>query len=317
MLFFRYKMRDLESLEPSIDHNVTVRVINSPTDFWCQMSDNSYEYLQEKLSESYLKDSAKLQQVEDGSKCVVKLNEKEFFRGSVLGSDLDEDRVTVLCVDNGYIHEIAQSDLLEYKLEFEKFPQLAFLSALDIKTTTSEGEWNKEICDKFKEIVLECSEVEELPAYARVNIVRLEDDTVVVRLTIDRLVIGDHLIKLDMAELCDKIENLEIKEMKSESSEDVTEFGRFRNFRLQEDSEHNLFVVDCDSLDELVFHTKDSGGVIEEITEKIAEYVKDRETSEDNDSWKEGDCCLCKCPDDGLWYRANVLTLVEDKHQVS
>ena len=309
-------MRDFRGLEPTIDHNVKIRVINSPTDFWCQMSDNAYEYLQEKLLDSYSNSSDKLQNIEVGNRCVIKLKEEGFFRGYVLGLDLDEDRVTVLCVDNGYIHEVTQADIFKYKLEFDKFPQLAFLCAFDIKSVSPAVEWDKDVCDKLKEIVLESSEVEELPADARVNLVRLEEDSVIVKLTVGRLVIDDYLVKLDLAELCDKVEKLEIKEeLKSETSQEVSDFGSFVNIKLSVDSEHSLLLVDCDNLDELVFHTIDGAEVVEEIAEKIAEFVKDHEPSDEN--WLEGQACLGKCPEDNLWYRANILTVTEDKCQVS
>lgn len=312
---FRYKMRQFEVLEPTIGHPAVVQVINSPTDFWCQMSDNSYDYLQEKLLESY-KDTGncdKLQEVAVGSRCVVKFDDNEFFRGSIVEVDSETDKVTVLCVDNGIQHKVARSDVLQYKLEFDKFPQLAFPCALDIKAPKTESIWDKEVCDKFKEIVLELGEVEQLPAYGKVTINRLEEDKVIVKLTIDRLSIADHLVQIDMADICDSLKELEIKDQKA--SQKLFEFGSFVNIQLPVDSEHEVLLIDCDNLDRLVFHTLEDHTVLEEMSQKIMEFAKNHEPSED--SWSPGQSCLVKCPEDDLWYRANIVSELEEKLQVS
>ena len=279
------------------------------------MSDSSYDYLQEKLLDSYSGSSDQLQDVEVGSRCVVKLNENDFFRASVLKWDSEADKVTVICVDNGYIHEVKKGNLLQYKTELDKFPQLAFQCALDIKSMTSVDEWDKDVCDKFREVVLECSEVEQLPAYAKMTIVRLQGDLVIVKLTIDRLLVAEHLVKLDMAELCENVEKLEIKEdLDARPSQKPSDFGSFVNVRLPVDSEHDVHLVDCDNLDRLVFHTEEGITVIAEVTAKIAEFVKDHQPS--GESWSLGQGCLFKCPDDELWYRANIISAEDEKCQV-
>ena len=310
-------MRDFRLLEPQ---PAIVTVINSPTDFWCQISDNSYEYLQEKLVESYREASEELQDVEDGEvgvKCVVKLSDNEVFRGSVMDFDSESDKVTVLCVDNGYKHEVSKSDLKVYKTEFDKFPQLAFPCAFEIRTSKTYAYWDKATCDKFQEIVLELGEVEQLPAYSRLTIVRLkDDDTAIVKMNIDRLSIGDHLVKLELAEVCDRLEELEIKEEKpyNETSQKLPEFGSYLNIRLPVDAETDVHLIDCDNLDRLVFHTVEGEAAVEGMIEKIVEYVKDREPSED--SWTKGQSCLMKCPEDDLWYRANIMAETQEKYQV-
>ena len=309
-------MRDFGMIEPTIDQPAIVRVINSPTDFWCQISDNSYEYLQEKLSESCIETCEKLKDFEVGVRCVLKLSDNEFFRGSVIDLDSELDKVTVLCVDNGYRHEVSKSGLLEYKVEFDKFPQLAFPCAFDVRTSQTDTVWDKAVCDKFQEIVLELGEVEQLPAYGRLTIVRLkDDDTAIVRLTIDRLSIGDHLVTLELAEVCDRLEELEIKEkLDAQTSQKLSEFGSFVNIQLPEDSENDVHLIDCDNLDRLVFHTLEGEAVVEEMMGKIVEYVKDREPSEG--SWIKGQSCLVKCPEDDLWYRASIVAEMQEKYQV-
>ena len=310
-------MRDfrLDDPQPAI-----VTVITSPTDFWCQISDNSYEYLQEKLSESYRKTSEDLQDVEDGEisvRCVVKLGDQEYFRGSVFEFNSESDTVTVLCVDNGYTHEVAKSDLKTYKTEFDKFPQLAFPCAFKIRTSKAEEEWDKATCDKFKEVVLELGEVEKLPAYCSLTIVRLkDDDTAIVKMNMDRLSISDHLVKLDLAEVCDRLEELDIKDKPdAESSQKLPEFGSYVNIRLPLDAETDVNLVDCDNLDRLVFHTVKGEAAMEDLMGQIVEYVKDREPSGEEE-WAKGQSCLMKCPEDDLWYRANIVAEMQEKYQV-
>jgi hypothetical protein len=71
-------LRDLCEDDPTIStHNVLVTSITSLDEFWCRLQDNSYEFYQDKLQESYSDNREQLVDICKGminSMCLIKLN---------------------------------------------------------------------------------------------------------------------------------------------------------------------------------------------------------------------------------------------------
>lgn len=60
-------LRDLCDEDPTIStHNVLITSITNLNEFWCRLQDNSYEFYQDKLQESYSNNKDQLSDISKG-----------------------------------------------------------------------------------------------------------------------------------------------------------------------------------------------------------------------------------------------------------
>ena len=198
------------------------------------------------------------------------------------------------------------------------YPQLAFQCCLAGVRPVEPGPWNDKACKVFEQTLLEESGAETFPVSVHATIVIEDNGVVTVELRLGKKDLGELLVAQEVAILEEDFNESvsEDRTAKHGARNLVDEFGDFKHVILETDQDYDVVMEDYDELDRLVFHAQASSEVMDDLTAKIAEEVKGKEGGEGlPEDFKTGPC-LAKCPNDDLWYRANVLQIMDDKYQV-
>ncbi|XP_052774771.1 uncharacterized protein LOC128213245 isoform X2 [Mya arenaria] len=303
---YGYQIRDIGLDDPSIDgHAVVITVATDPGNFWCQLDDGTYFYHQDKLQNSYIEDKEPLADPKIGDQCIAQVSD-EFHRACITGKL--ENSCDIFLVDLGKRADgLVNSQLFQIKPEFATYPQLAFQCSLACLSPVETDTWNDKACKVFEHTMLEKSGEETFPVPARATVVVVEEGKVFVEVQVGKKDLSGVLVAQNVAKFDALPDNsvLEDKPKRKALRNFAEDFGTFKNVILDSDQDYEVVLIDCDDLDKLVFHTKSSLSTVDEIMCSIAEYVEGKQGGEGmEDDFCEGPC-LAKCPEDGLWYRAN------------
>lgn len=242
----------------------------------------------------------------EGAKCVV-LKDNEYHRATV--QSRSETSANVKLVDIGTDMDCELSDVYELRPDLSTYPQLAFPCAIAGISPVESDLWSNKASEVFRDSVLELSTCKNLPASAKATIVSVDNDIVQIELSIDRVDIADVLVEKGVALLMDgTISVIEDKgdQKLGHANTQKNEFGVFKNVILDTDCDYDVVMVDSEDVDRLVFHTKATSETMDKIAKCIAEFVEGKSGGEGIEGLESGPC-LAKCPEDGIWYRANLL----------
>ncbi|KFP35335.1 RING finger protein 17, partial [Chlamydotis macqueenii] len=150
--------------------SVVVCHINSPSDFYLQLSDSLDSLaLPKKIQETYEHEYGKNFEIVcpvEGQACIAKQEDGNWYRAQVIGLPSHQE-VTVKYVDFGNIANLTLKDIRRVKKEFLSFPEKAIRCRLAcIEPYKGANEWNREAKERFEEMtedkLMLCSVVETL-----------------------------------------------------------------------------------------------------------------------------------------------------------
>ncbi|KAL3869617.1 hypothetical protein ACJMK2_042282 [Sinanodonta woodiana] len=291
---FRYKELDLDAKSGTFE--VLLSHLTNPVDFWCQKWDNQkgITELNTRIQDSYSSDSETITDIITYLGCVV-LNTEDntYYRGVV--QKVNDQSVIVLCIDNGSEIQVPSENVKKLKPEFMDLPQQAFHCGLsDIMTNESlDGIWDVGACSRFRDLVCNMPLTAELARQSRC---------------------GKYLLKLYDGDVSIAQALVDGGYAKFRGALPVVDKGGYKQLRLEVDDEYEVTLVDNDEMDQLVFHAISQLDVIKDITERVAETVREMEKIETE--LNEGDLCLVRNRSSNTWYRGIVQVKADGQYEI-
>ncbi|XP_049584527.1 RING finger protein 17 isoform X2 [Syngnathus scovelli] len=140
----------------NVEHNVVVTHINSPDDFYIQLSDNmESSLLKARLQECYndknAEESLLLYCPVIGQACVARFDENMWYRAEVIGNP-GYRKVDVFCIDMGFMTTVLVSDLRKIKDEFFYLPALAIQCCLSDVLPLAGETWSDACVKRFNSL---------------------------------------------------------------------------------------------------------------------------------------------------------------------
>ncbi|KAI4503981.1 hypothetical protein M0802_000452 [Mischocyttarus mexicanus] len=261
-------------------YNVSVSHIDSPSQFWIQLTDEA-EILKEKQAElqTHIAACPLLNGIlEEGSLCAAVYSiDNMWYRAEVI--DADEDIVTVRFIDYGKTDVIDnKSDKIRALTDHLKsIKRFSTKSRLDIIPVDTE-DWSEATCDRFSNLVMTADVLEALIIS---NSIPKRIELFVNDKSISETLVEEHHAVKIYAEqdLIDEIIELEL----DPHSAFVSHIDSPSEFWVQEEKS----IADLEVMSDR-FMVADMFPKVDEITENLL--------------------CVAKYPDDDQWYRARVIS---------
>ncbi|XP_015178527.1 PREDICTED: maternal protein tudor isoform X2 [Polistes dominula] len=261
-------------------YNVIVSHIDSPSQFWIQLTDEA-EILKQKQSElqTYISGCPILNGIlEEGSLCAaVDSINNMWYRAEVL--DADEDIVMVRFIDYGKTDVIDnKSDKIRALTDYLKsIKRFSTKSRLDIIPVDSE-DWSESTCDRFNNIVMTADSLEALIIADSIpkRVELFVNDKSISEILVEE----NHAVRIYAEQdLIDEIIELEL----DPHSAFVSHIDSPSEFWVQEEKS----IADLEVMSDR-FMVADMFPKVDEITENLL--------------------CVAKYPEDDQWYRARVIS---------
>ena len=317
----------IQILKPDLNHPLecTVTHMESPTEMYCQLASSTplAEAMLEELYNFYAEENAgsALESVEIGTICAAPFEDGSWYRVKVTA--LNSDLATVLYFDYGNSSEVAVSDLRGLDAKFSTNPPHALKCSLNgIRPIGNEKQWTKECCEILTGAVLEQN--------CTVTILSATDRVFDVQLTVAGSDMAQFLIRDGFAVSTQPPEPtppsvVDGKTKSSVATASVTATVDNLNsltippFSAETYAEIEVFVTYSDSPQDLSCQPTQLHDNFEKLTEDIQTYCSSDAAARDvklGDLLRIDDVILAQYSEDLAWYRAQVVSILENSFRV-